>query len=55
MRVTAIARLFIASLVIVGANAVATATATATAAAAAAAAELRPDQAAFRELYKELV
>ncbi len=47
MRTAAIARLFVAISVIVGANAVAMAAATA--------AELRPDQTAFRELYKELV
>jgi len=43
----AIARLFVAATVMVAANAAA--------AGAATAAELRPDQAAFRELYKELV
>ena len=47
MRPAAIARLFVAATVMVAANAAA--------AGAATAAELRPDQAAFRELYKELV
>ena len=47
MHPAAIARLFVAATVMVAANAAA--------AGAATAAELRPDQAAFRELYKELV
>ena len=47
MHPAALARLFVAATVMVAANAAA--------AGAATAAELRPDQAAFRELYKELV